>query len=191
MPSKDDLEPKMDTFANLIDGRAVDDHTRVQVCLKGTLLGFPATFEAIGAGWPFGVNYFIETEVIEDPNAPVNPSALNLTVLPRVARGFTQIFARILLIESKGQPVGDKRLEREFIFTYNNNEEAHRFCQYPGVYEKLMELHKFSKFSELLVKQGSGLWLAQPVNFRSLHPDVFRETFNTLADLGQILFDAF
>jgi hypothetical protein len=181
----------METLAEIIEGRVVDDSTRVQVCLKGTQLGFPATFEAIGVGFPFGVNYFIETQVIEDPNARVNPNALKLTILPRVARGFTQIFARILLIESKGQPVGDKRLEREFIMSYNNNEEAFRFCQYPGVYETLMKLHRFSKFSELLVKPDSGLWLAQPVSFKNLHPDIYKETFSTLADLGQILFDSF
>ena len=191
MPQKTDLAAKMQTFAELIEGRVVDDHTRVEVCLKGTVLGFPATLEAIGAGWPFGVNYFIETKVIDDPNEPENPMSLKLTLLPRVARGFMQIFARVLLIEARGQSIGDKRLEKEFILSFNNSEEAHRFAQYPGVYERLLDLHNYSKFSELLIKSNSGLWLAQPVNFRSLHADVCKETFKTMAEIGQILFESF
>jgi hypothetical protein len=33
--------------------------------------------------------------------------------------------------------------------------------------------------------------LSQPKNFHSLDPDVFRETFRLLAELGQVLFEAF
>lgn len=187
----DDLEVKMDGFAKLIDGRIVHDEQRVQVCLKGTVLGFPATLEAISAGWPFGVNYFIETKVIEDPNHPNQEGTLKLTILPRVARGLMQIFARVLLIEPRGQKVGDARLEKTFILSYNNIEDARRFCQYPGVYEKLIDLHNFAKFSELLIKADSGIWMAQPTNFRSLNPDQFKQTFKVLGDLGQIMFDIF
>lgn len=187
----DELETKMDTLAKLIDGRVVDQTQRVQVCLKGTVLGFPATLEAINAGWPFGVNYFIETKVIEDPDHPNQEGTLKLTILPRVARGLMQIFARILLIEPKGQKVGDNRLEKLFILSYNNADEARRFCQYPGVYEKLVDLHNFSEFSELLIKADSGIWMAQPTNFRALNADHYKQTFKVLGDLGQIMFDIF
>jgi hypothetical protein len=95
------------------------------------------------------------------------------------------------LVESRGQKVADKRLESEFIMTYNNYDEAVRFCQYPGLADKLKKLHRYAKFSELLVKADSGLWLAQPVSFKSLDPDLFRETFKMLGDIGQVLFEAF
>ncbi|HEY9774885.1 MAG TPA: hypothetical protein V6C81_14070 [Planktothrix sp.] len=186
-----DLEAKMELLAKIIEGRVVHDEDRVQVCIKGTILGFPATIEALNAGWPFGVNYFIETHVIDDPNRPQDPNGLKMTFIPRVARGLVQIFARVLLVESRGQRVGDKRLESEFIMTYNNVDEAIRFSQYPGIAEKLKKLHKYSRFSELLVKAESGLWLAQPISFKSLDPDLFRETFKMLGDIGQVLFEAF
>jgi len=189
---KPSLEAKMETLAKIIDGHIVHDETRVAVCIKGTRLGFPATLEAISPGWPFGVNYFIETEVVaEEPHQEMGEQFLKLTILPRVAHGILAFAARLLLVEAKGQKVGDKRLEREFIISYNNAEEAHRFCQYPGIYERLVFLHKQSKFTEMLVKADSGLWMAQPVNFRALSPDLFRETFARLADIGQILFEAF
>ena len=186
-----DLDAKMQMLARIIEGRVVDDSNRVQVCLKGTILGFPATLEAINVGWPFGVNYYIETRVIDDPNQPRDPNALKLTFVPRVARGLIELFARVLLVESRGQKIGDKRLEEEFVMSFNNYEEAVRFCQYPAVSDKLKALHKYAKFSELLVKADSGLWLAQPVSFKTLDPDLFRETFKMLGDLGQILFEAF
>ncbi len=44
---KPSLEAKMETLAKIIDGHIVHDETRVAVCIKGTLLGFPATLEAI------------------------------------------------------------------------------------------------------------------------------------------------
>lgn len=186
-----DVDAKCKAFAEIIEGRVVDDQVRVQVCLKGTVLGFPATLEAIGAGWPFGVSYFVETKVVDDPNEQEDPNALKLNILPRVVRGFASFFARILLFEPRGQRIGDKRIDSHFICSFNNSDEALRFFQYPGVYEKLMLLHDYAKFSELLVKAKAGLVLTQPTNFKSLDPDNFRETFKNLADLGQVLFEAF
>ncbi|HEY9716166.1 MAG TPA: hypothetical protein V6C69_01750 [Trichormus sp.] len=186
-----ELENKMETFAKIIEGRVVHDEGRVQICLKGTILGFPATLEAINAGWPFGVNYFIETNVIEDPDEEPDDQPLKLTLLPRVAHGFMKIFARVLLVEARGMKLGDKKLENEFIASFNDHEEAMRFLQYPGVSEQLIKLHRQSKFSEMLVKAGSGLWLSQPVNFKSLDADLFRETFKRLGEVGQILFESF
>jgi len=187
----DDLSNKMKAFADMIEGRVVHDESRVQVCIKGTVLGFPATYEAIGAGWPFGGNYFIETKVIDDPSHEPDAKSLKLTALPRVARGLMQFLARLMLFEAKGQPVGDRRLEKAMIFSHNNRAEAERFTTYPGVYEHLMEINNYTKFTELLVKADAGLWLAQSENFRALTPDLFRETFNTLGALGQNVFDAF
>src|ERR1700722_4253319 len=109
----DSIAAKMKAFADIIEGRVVHDEARVQVCIKGTILGFPATYEAIGAGFPFGGNYFIETKVIDDPEEEPDPRTLKLTVLPRVARGLLQFLARIMLFEAKGQSVGDKRLEKQ------------------------------------------------------------------------------
>jgi len=186
-----ELESKMETFAKIIEGRVVHDEGRVQICLKGTILGFPATLEAINAGWPFGVNYFIETQVIDDPDEEPDPQALKMTLVPRVAHGIMKMFARILLVEARGMRLGDKKLENEFIASYNNADEAFRFVQYPGIAEQLIKLHRQTKFSEMLIKAGSGLWLSQPVNFKSLDADLFRETFKMLGDIGQILFEAF
>jgi len=186
-----DLNSKMEAFARVIEGKVVHDENRVQVCIKGTVLGFPATLEAISAGFPFGVTYFVETQVIDDPNRVEKIDPLDMTVCPRYVRGIFGFLARIFLIEPKGQKLDDKRMESYFVSAYNNSEEAHRFVRYPGVVDTLLKLEEYSKFTELRVRAGHGLVLSQPKNFHSLDPDVFRETFRLLAELGQVLFEAF
>ncbi|HEY9713598.1 MAG TPA: hypothetical protein V6C72_09005 [Chroococcales cyanobacterium] len=181
---------RMQEMARIIEGKPVED-PRFEVCLKGTVLGFPATLQAINANWPFGVTYLLETQVIEDPNHQQSPNTLRLTISPRATRGIFSFIARILLFEPRGQSVSDKRMEEAFMFTYNNQHEAERFLRYPGVYEKLQKLDEYAKFSELFVKVDAGLSLSQPTCFNKLDSDVFRETFKLLGDLGQVIFEAF
>ncbi|HEY9785574.1 MAG TPA: hypothetical protein V6D17_09255 [Candidatus Obscuribacterales bacterium] len=182
---------KLQAVANLIEGRVVDDSERVEVCIKGTVLGFPATLEAFRSGFPFGVTYFLEVGVLEDKSAPTSDELLNLTICPRHTRGLYSFIARILLLESKGQPVNDPRVRSNFICSYNTRQEAERFVNYPGVLEKLMRLEHYSKFSELLVRAKAGLCLSQPQSFQSLNLDVCKETFKTMGEIGQVLFEAF
>ena len=54
-------DSKSRSIAQALDGKVVDDSARVAVCIKGSLLGFPATMEAFRPHFPFGVNYYIET----------------------------------------------------------------------------------------------------------------------------------
>ncbi len=186
-----DLSPeKLQMLAKMIEGRVVED-SRFEVAIKGTVLGFPATLQALKAGWPFGVTYTLETQVIDDPNEPARPDALNMTISPRLTHGIMAFFARILLFEAQGQHLQDKRMEKSFIFSFNNSMEAERFVKYPGVFDNLLHLEEYAKFSEMVIKAHAGLVLSQPQNFNNLDPDVYRETFKLLGEIGQILFEAF
>lgn len=186
-----DLVAKMQAVADIIDGRVIQDDPRVAVSVKGSVLGFPAALEAIQTGWPFGVMYMLETEVVEDPSRPSAGEALKLTVTPRVGRGFFRFFAHVLLFESAGQSVSDKALESRFIFQYNEGRLAERFVKYPGNADRLARLEEYAQFSELTVKSDAGLYLAQPKSFAALDLDICRETFRLLGELGQVLFEAF
>jgi hypothetical protein len=186
-----DLSPeKVDMIARMIEGRIVED-PRFEVNIKGTVLGFPATLQAMKAGWPFGVTYTLETQVIDDPNRVIQPNPLSMTISPRMAHGIMSFFAKLLLFESQGQHLQDKRMENAFIFSFNNNMEAERFVKYPGVFENLLNLQEYAKFSEMVIKAHAGLVLSQPQNFNTLDPDVCRETFKLLGEVGQTLFEAF
>lgn len=181
---------KLEAVANLIEGRVVDDSDRVEVCIKGTVLGFPATLEAFRSSFPFGVTYFLETGVLNKSQAP-REGALNMTLCPRYTRGLYSFIARLLLLEPKGQQLEEPRIRANFIVSYNERQEAERFVHYPGVLEKLLRLEHYAKFSELLVRAEAGLSLSQPQAFNNLDLDVCRETFKTMGELGQILFEAF
>lgn len=188
------LETQAQSIAEVIDGHVVDSSGRVAVSVKGTVSGFPATIEAIYPSWPFGVMYQLETSFSADPNAKPDKTArpaAQITLYPRMGRGITSLFTKLLLFESSSMPVGDKHLEKLFNFSYDNSEVAERFARYPGVSDYLTALEGISKFSELVVKTDTGVFLAQPTAFNSLDPEVCRATFRTLADLGQILFEAF
>ena len=43
---------RVQEFAKVIEGRIIDDDPRFEVYIKGTVLGFPATFQGIRANWP-------------------------------------------------------------------------------------------------------------------------------------------
>ena len=187
-----DLDAKLQAVAEIIEGRVIRDDPRVQVSVKGSVLGFPATLEAVQSGWPFGVMYFLETQVVEDPskiNAERDP--LTLTIMPRMGRGLLRFFSHILLFESTGQTVGDKGLESQFVFQYNESALAERFVKYPGNSDRLVRLEEFSKFGELSVKSDAGIFLSQPKSFTALDLDVCRETFRLVGELGQVLFESF
>ncbi len=82
-------------------------------------------------------------------------------------------------------------MEQRFMFSFNNPNEADRFVKYPLLFDNLIKLEECSKFTELIIRAKAGLVLSQPDNFRKLDPDVFRETFHLISEIGQVLFDAF
>ncbi len=186
-----DLEAKLSAASEIIDGRVIKDSQRVAVCVKGLVLGFPATIEAISPGWPFGVMYTVETNVVVDPSQPQRQDLLQLTIYPRMGRGLWSLFTKLLLFESKGMTVHDRKLEGVFNFSYDNSHAAERFVKYPGVSENLMLLETTTKFSEIVIKSDRGIYLSQPTSFNALNLDVCRATFRALGELGQVLFEAF
>lgn len=187
-----DLAAKMQAVAEMLEGRIVDSQELgLAVCIKGSILGFPATLQAIGPGWPFGVTFVIETEVVEDPNKQRITDLLQMVVYPRMGRGILGFFSHVLLFESKGMSVKDKRLESRFIFSHNNEQLAERFVKYPGMADRLNALEDYSKFSEMTIKTDAGIVLAHPKSFNAMDLDACRVTFKTLGEMGQVIFEAF
>jgi hypothetical protein len=183
---------KSQTIATFIDGDVVDDAGRVAVCIKGMVDGFPATMEAVYPNWPFGVVYTVETNPVADPANDAPPTGSStLTIYPRVGRGIASVFTRLLLFESAGSPIGDKRLEKVLNFSYDDRALTERFVHYPGVSEYLLNLESIAKFSELIVRFGVGIYLSQPTSFNGLDFDVARNTFKTLGALGKVMNEAF
>ncbi len=186
-----DLDAKLDAVAKIVEGRVIKDDERVPVCVKGSVFGFPVALESVYHGWPFGLTYVLETHVIDDPAKRNSDYVLNMTLYPRIGRGLLSFFSHILLFEAQGQPVGDKRLESQFVFSYNDAGLAERFVKYPGMHDNLVKLAQYSKFTELTVKTDAGLMLSQPTSFNALDLDVCRETFRLLGEIGQAVFDSF
>ncbi len=185
-----DTQEKVQSVATMLQGKVVEETAGLEVCVKGTILGFPATFQAIRASFPFGVTYIAETNVL-DNKEEVDPDALNLTIMPRYARGILGFITRLLLLESKGQKIGDRKFDSKYILSFNEHSAAERFLKYPGVIEKIDFLHNSTKFSELGIKARAGLYLSQPTNFNAISLDVVRASFKTIGELGQILFESF
>lgn len=186
------VEPKASAIAEIIEGSVVDDSQRVAVCIKGAVAGFPATLEAINPGWPFGVMYTIETHVATDPvNMPDPSRDSKIVICPRVGRGLMSIITKLLLFESSGRPVGDRKLENVFNFSYDERDVAERFAHYPGIADQLYFLEENAKFSEIVIRTQVGIYLAQPTSFNSLDLDVCRATFKSLGEIGRVLYEAF
>lgn len=185
-----ELEGKQQAIAKLIDGQVVDDSERVAVLLKGVVKGFPATLQAFSVGWPFGCTYALETNLIENPNIDPDEQA-HVTILPRMGRGVMQFFYHIFLFEQKGKSVKDKKLEDRLIFNFNNREPAMRFIKYPGVSDTILEMEKYSKFRELVIKTDQGLYLNQAISFKNLDLDVCQATFRWMGELAEVLQEAF
>jgi hypothetical protein len=187
-----DTKAKLRALSEILEGRIVTDTNRVEICVKGTMLGFPATLEALRATFPFGVSYFVETNLAGDgANNQPDASALNITIMPRYAKGILSFITRILLFESKGQLIGDKSFDSRYISSFNDTAQAERLLAYPGISDKINELYHLTSFNELLIRVGAGLYLSQPKSFNSLNLDVAKETFRTLAEIGQVLFEDF
>lgn len=188
---KKEIEARIAAVAQIIDGRQVIDNRPLAVSIKGSVLGFPASIEAINTNWPFGVTYNLDTKIIIDPTKQSTNLPLKMTIAPRLVSGPASIITRLLLFEAQGMSVGDKRYDSRYVVSYNNVKLAERFARYPGVYENIIKLEQFCKFSELHIISDAGLSLNQPRAFAGLDLDICRETFRILGDLGQVLFDAF
>ena len=184
-------DSKSRSIAQALDGKVVDDSARVAVCIKGSLLGFPATMEAFRPHFPFGVNYYIETGTEYDRKKEGVIEPFQISFRPRIARGFIGAITRLFLFESRGEHVGNKQFENKYISTYNDAQLAERFIRYPGVVESIDNLNKITGFSELVVRAKYGVYLSQTDSFNKLDIDVAREAFKELANLGQVIFDAF
>lgn len=183
-----DTEAKINAIAEILEGQRVEDAVGLEVCVKGAVLGFPATVQALRAGFPFGVTYVVEVNVLADPKAE---DPLNLTVMPRYATGFFGFLTRIFLLESKGQSVGEKKFDSKFLCSFNQHAVAERFIKYPGITERIEKLYANTKFSELGVKSKAGLYLSQPNNFNASDLDTMRVTLKLMGEIGQVLFEAF
>jgi len=180
---------KLETVAHMLDGRVAKPKSELGISAQGYVVGFPCRLEALNPNWPFGVNYFVDTEVITSPNP--NRESFSLDIIPRVGKGILGFFARLLIFEASGMKVGDKELDKEFICTFTKRHLVERFLRYPGVSENLLKLHKYSSFNELKIESNAGLYLSQPVAFSRLDLDNCRETFTLMGEVAQVLYEAF
>ena len=184
-----DARAKMERLAEILEGRVVDDTGRVEVCVKGAILGFPATLEAFRAGFPFGVAYYIETNA--DGMRKESQDSLTMTITPRQARGLTAVFMRLLLFEPRGQKIGERDFDSRYISSFDNFHQAERFVRYPEVATCIKKLYEYTSFGELVVRTDAGICLNQSKSFNALDLDRARETFKLLGQLGQVIFEAF
>ncbi len=155
------------------------------------MVGFPATLQATYHRWPFGLMYFLETCAGEETGAPNPEHLLEMSIYPRYGRGLFSIFTRIVLFESKGMSVRDKKLESMYIFGYNDTTQAERLVKYPGFRDNLERLHDVSRFSELQIRSNAGIYMHQPKSFAAVDLDVCRESFKLLGEIGQVIFECF
>jgi len=187
----DSIEARIAEIESFLEGKRVSSE-RVEISIKGVVLGFPALLEAFSPHFPFGINYVVETKVVDDPSQPIeDEDVLKISFTPRIARGFMARLFRMFLFEPKGQLLDEPRIDAAFVCTYNNRDEAKRFGRYPGVAERLVALSRCSHFTDLQIKADAGLFLAQPTAFERVDVDVCREVFRMMGELGQVLFDSF
>ena len=182
---------KVEATARLIEGRVVEGELPMAVFIRGNVLGFPAIFQALRETWPFGVTYIIETTVVDDPAAAKSTGELTMTIMHRNAKGPLRSILRLFLMEARGIAVGDKRMQDRYLVNSNNAAQADRFMRYPGVFDALLKLEEMTKFNEINIRTNAGISLSQPQSFASLDLDICKETFRTLGELGQIVFEAF
>lgn len=180
-----DIQEKAEQIAQIINGEVKDESNRVAVCVKGVVLGHPATFEAIQPGWPFGVMYALESRR-SPSDVPVDERrVLKLSVYPRVGRGLWGLLTRLLLFESRGNPIGNRDLENLMHFNYDDRTLAEYFIHCPDVATNLVYLEEAAKFSEVVIKTDTGIYLAQPTNFHDLDIDLCLEIFRALSTIAQ------
>jgi hypothetical protein len=183
------IQAKLAQLAQSIDGQVIANQTRVEVCVKGIIAGFPVTLEATKISYPFGVNYFLETGNFA--NRQVTPDTFKLTVMPRYMSGWLSLISRVLFFENRGQKLNLPQLEEALRFKYDNAAAAKRFAHYPGVAKNILELEKIARFNEILVNSSAGIYLSQPISFQALELGLCKEIFSIMAELGQVLFEAF
>ncbi len=186
-----DKEAKLNELALVIEGKVVDDSDRVEVCIKGTVLGFPATIEALRANFPFGASFFLETDVLNEHNSSSDQQGFTLTISPKVVTGFWANFSRILLIDHQTKLIGDKRFDNHYLAVTNNDEEARRFIRYPAMMDKIILLSRTCSFTEVHIRAGHGLVTVQPTSIEKLDGDVVRESFRVMGEMAQVMFEAF
>jgi hypothetical protein len=184
-----DREEKIARIAAYLEGRLVPSEL-VDISIKGIILGFPTSLEAFKPNFPFGLNYFVETKVIEDPSAEAVP-LLQLNISARHSKGILAKLLRLILFEPRGQKLQQLELDKIFVASFNDSELATHFARHPGVAEILTNLYRCSKFSELIIKSDAGIFLAQPTSFDAVDVDSCLEVFKLLGDLGQVIFDSF
>ncbi len=184
-----DINAKLAELAQSIDGQVVNNQAGLTVCVKGIVAGFPVALEAIKATYPFGVSYFLETNQFAGKIS--KPECFKLTIMPKYMQGWLSLVSRILLFESRGQKLNLPELDRALRFQYDNGPEAKRFAHYPGAAQKILDLEKISRCNEMLINSGAGIYLSQPTAFIALDLNVCKEIFIIMAQLGQILFEAF
>lgn len=180
----------INNLASAIEGKSIDTQGRVEVAVKGSVLGFPATLEAIRCHMPFGVSYFIETDVLGTASSK-SESSFTLAIAPRVTRGIWQALGRLLLVDAKSKQLGDKRFDAYFLASTSDTAKAKRLVTYPGMYDKLLHLHQFNNFTELHIRVPQGLVLQQPTCLDELDIDVARESFKQLAEIAQTVYELF
>ncbi|MBA4078054.1 MAG: hypothetical protein C0508_23700, partial [Cyanobacteria bacterium PR.023] len=110
-----DKEEKLQALADLIEGKVVDDSARVEACIKGTVLGFPATIEAMRVSFPFGCSFFLETDVLNENKSKKSSGEFTLTVSHRLVTGFWAKFSRILLVDHTDKPLGMKKFDSDYL----------------------------------------------------------------------------
>lgn len=184
-----DIESKLANLAKLIDGQVVSNPVAVQACVKGIVSGFPVKIEAVQINYPFGISYFLETSHFSSSRAATD--SFKLTILPKYARGFTSVITRFLFFERRGQKIELPRLDSAFSFKFDNGFFAKQFAHYPDVADKILLLEKLSHFNELVIKSDAGLYLLQPTPLISVDLDLVQSIITTMANLGQVLFEAF
>lgn len=187
--NKEQVLSKAKAFADIIDGKVVDESNRVEVCIKGNVLGFPATVEAIKAGFPFSTSFYVETDVLHE-RGPAD-TTFTITITPKVARGITGFLGRLLLIDAHEIPTGNNHFDAQFLAHSDNDDMCKRFVHYPGMTEKISTLQQYTSFRELHIQGGKGLCLIAPANFSSFKYDVARETFSILSSIAQTMSEAF
>lgn len=187
--AKKDLEAKKELFAKIIEGNVVDDSERVAVLLRGNILGFPATLEATEPGFPFGSNFFVQTDVLKE-HIDQDPT-YTITITPKFARGLTSVLGRLLMIDAHERPTGSAIFDGELLAHATDNDICQRLIHYPGMSEKLRHLHQFTNFRELHIQGKQGISMVCPTSFSQLSYDVAREAFIVMGDMAQTLFEAF
>ncbi len=182
---------KIESVCKIIDGKVITDEKPSALLIRGLYSGFPATFEVIMPFWPFGVTYYLETNLIDDPNKAISGQSASLSIRPRFISGLIGFFGRLLLINPPGQPIGDKAIDSKYILSFNDKDQAERLLFYPGLITLVDKINKECSFSEFIITLSSGIYLQQSMTFNKLSVDVARETFKNLGSIAQIINEAF